>query len=48
MDIEKALETLTGFLDELSPTLSDEELELIGEAEDVIYKFIKSHKGDYR
>jgi hypothetical protein len=44
MDIEKALETLTGFLDELSFTLSDEELELIGEAEDAIYKFIKNHK----
>ena len=44
MDIEKALETLTGFLDELSSTLSDEELELIDEAEDTIYKFIKNHK----
>ena len=44
MDIEKALKTLTGFIDELSPALSNEELELIGEAEDAIYKFVRNHK----
>lgn len=44
MDIEKALKTLTGFIDELSPALSDEELKLIGEAEDAIYTFVRNHK----
>lgn len=46
MDIEKALETITGFIDELSSALSEEEIDLIGEAEDVIYQFVNKHKED--
>lgn len=46
MDIYEALEKLDGFFDMLSGTgfCSDEELELMGEIEDVIYQFARKYE----
>lgn len=46
MDIYEALEKLDGFFDMLSSTgfCSDEELELMGEIEDTIYKFARKYE----
>lgn len=46
MDIYEALEKLDGFFDMLANTgeCSDEELELMGEIEDVIYQFARKYE----
>ena len=46
MDIYEALEKLSRFYDMLANTgvCTDEELELMGEIEDVIYKFAKKYE----
>ena len=46
MDIYEALEKLNGFYDMLANTgvCTDEELERMGEIEDVIYKFAKKYE----
>ena len=46
MDIHEALEKLDGFFDMLANTgfCSDEELEMMGEIEDVIYQFARKYE----
>lgn len=46
MDIYEALEKLDGFFDALANygECTDEELELMGEIEDVIYQFARKHE----
>ena len=48
MNIYEALEKLDGFYDMLVNTgvCTDEELELMGEIEDVIYKFAKKYESE--
>lgn len=48
MDIYKALDKLAGYLDELTcwagADMSDDKLNEIGEVEDTIYQFVKTHE----
>lgn len=48
MDIYEALEKLTGFLDDLTGwaghSMSDDELNELGEVENTIYQFVRKHE----
>jgi hypothetical protein len=44
MDIDEAMDILSGLITEYSPEFSTEELKRLEEAEALVYEFIKNHK----